>query len=531
MHSANRCRCLIGCQSLAFLLLVLLVFSRAPPGTDGGHILVFPVDGSHWINMKVLLEELHLRGHRLTVIRASNSVYVPRNSSLYAAVTVDVAGEWEEFFEFLQDLIKGLRKGRTMHREFTNMIYEAHSVWGASLSAFLENREMVQSLRDSHFDMVLTDPAIPIGVVLAKFLDLPLVLNVRWIHGGEGHFAMAPSPLSYVPVPGSGLTDKMDFFQRVKNVFFYALVILQQRILIEPIYSALCRKHIHGGCDINSLLQQADIWLFRTDFVFDFPRPTMPNVIYIGGFQCRAARPLPGHLEDFVQTAGEHGVVVMSLGTLVDAMPESDAKEIAAVFARLPQKVIWRYKGPRPSTLGNNTMMVDWMPQKDLLGHPQTKVFVAHGGTNGLQEAIFYGVPVLGIPLFFDQFDNLVRLEHRGAAKIVDLVDLTRDFEAGLNEVLSQDSYRRNMRRLSDLHRDQPMTAMDRAIFWVEYVMRHKGAPHLRTGAYEMPWYAYYGVDVAVLLLAIGAVLSLAAVALVRFLCCKTPRKNKTKQQ
>lgn len=193
--------------------------------------------------------------------------------------------------------------------------------------------------------------------------------------------------------------------------------------------------------------------------------------------------------------------------------------------------MIWRHKGPRPSTLGNNTLVVDWMPQKDLLAHPQTKVFVAHGGTNGLQEAIFYGVPVLGIPLFFDQFDNLVRLERRGAAKVLELAHLSQGFEAGLKEVLDRDGYRRNMRRLSELHRDQPVRPLDRAVFWVEYVMRHKGARHLRIRAYEMPWYAYYGVDVALLLAAIAAVPALIAVALVRFLCCKKTRKDKAKQQ
>ncbi|XP_019727603.1 UDP-glucuronosyltransferase 1-1-like [Hippocampus comes] len=516
---------------LALLPLVLLALSMGPPGCDGGNILVFPVDGSHWINMKVLLEELHQRGHRLTVVRASNSVYVPQSSPLYTAVTIDVAGGWEEFFEFIQELIKSLREGHFMHREFANFIYQAHSVWGAALSKFLDDEEKIQSLRDSRFDLVLTDPAIAPGVILAKYLDLPLVLNVRWIQGSEGHFAVAPSPLSYVPVPGSGLTDKMNFFQRVKNVVFYVLVTLQQKILIEPVYSALCKKHIRGGCDINSLLQQADIWLFRSDFIFDFPRPTVPNVIYIGGFQCRAGRPLPAHLEDFVQSAGEHGVVVMSLGSLVGAMPEREAEEIAAVFARLPQKVIWRHKGPRPSALGNNTLVVDWMPQKDLLAHPQTKVFVAHGGTNGLQEAIFYGVPVLGIPLFFDQFDNLVRLERRGAAKVLELAHLSQGFEAGLKEVLGRDGYRRNMRRLSELHRDQPVRPMDRAVFWVEYVMRHKGARHLRIRAYEMPWYAYYGVDVALLLAALAAVPALTAVVLVRLLCCKKTRKDKAKQQ
>lgn len=193
--------------------------------------------------------------------------------------------------------------------------------------------------------------------------------------------------------------------------------------------------------------------------------------------------------------------------------------------------MIWRHKGERPSTLGNNTLIVDWMPQKDLLGHPQTKVFVAHGGTNGIQEAIYYGVPVLGIPLFFDQFDNLVRLQARGAGKILQLADINgHNFEVALKEVLLQDSYRENMQRLSRLHRDQPITPMDKAIFWVEYVMRHKGAAHLRTEAYKMSWFSYYSVDVVLFLLTVVTVLLLSVMVLLRSLCCRNRRKLKDKQ-
>lgn len=182
-------------------------------------------------------------------------------------------------------------------------------------------------------------------------------------------------------------------------------------------------------------------------------------------------------------------------------------------------------------TLGNNTLIVDWMPQKDLLGHPQTKVFVAHGGTNGVQEAIYHGVPVLGIPLFFDQYDNLLRLQERGAGKIIELGNVNgRSFEQGLKEVLHQDKYRENMQRLSRLHRDQPMAPMDKAIFWVEYVMRHKGAPHLRTEAYKMPWYSYYCLDVMLLLLTAMTVLLLSTLAVFKFLCCRSRRKTKSKQ-
>uniref|UniRef100_A0A8D3DA98 UDP-glucuronosyltransferase n=1 Tax=Scophthalmus maximus TaxID=52904 RepID=A0A8D3DA98_SCOMX len=482
-----------------FVLLSVCLISLTQP-CEGGNILVYPLDGSHWINMKILLEELHARGHNITVVRASTSWYIAEESPLYKSITLEMEEESSEnFFDSY------LKEHMRMQRE------------GASLLSF--------------FKLTKEFLSIATGVVLAKFLKLPTVLNVRWITSGDGQFALAPSPISYIPVPGSGLTDKINFMQRVKNLFFYGLMLFQQSVMIGPTYDAICHKYIEGGCDIISLLQEADIWLFRSDFVFDYPRPTMPNVVYIGGFQCKPAQPLPADLERFVQSAGEHGVIIMTLGTLINGLPQEVAEEIASVFAKMPQKVIWRHKGMRPSTVGNNTLIVDWMPQKDLLGHPQTKVFIAHGGTNGVQEAIYHGVPVLGIPLFFDQFDNLLRLQDRGAAKIIQLADVNgHSLEQGLKEVLLQDSYRQHMQRLSRLHRDQPVAPMDQAIFWVEYVMRHKGAAHLRTEANKMPWYSYHSLDVLLLLLTAAALLVLSALTIFWLLCCRSRRKTKSKQ-
>ncbi|XP_034538894.1 UDP glucuronosyltransferase 5 family, polypeptide D1 [Notolabrus celidotus] len=519
------------------VLLSVCLMSFTPP-CDGGNILVFPVDGSHWINMKILLEELHAKGHNLTVIRAANSWYIAEKSPLYTSISFEMDVGMEDFFEvFVKENIRVQREGASsltvlkLIKDFLVMVTEVHRMWVDVVARIFDDENMVKRLLDAKYDVVLTDPAIASGVVLAKFLKLPLVLNVRWIPAGEGHYLIAPTPFSYIPAPGSGLTDKMDFIQRVKNVLFHSVAEYQIRTMAEPAYNPLCDKYIEGGCTIISLLQEADIWLFRSDFVFDFPRPTMPNVVYIGGFQCKPAQPLPADLEDFVQSAGEHGVIIMTLGTLVNALPEDLADEFASVFAKMPQKVIWKHKGKRPSTLGNNTLIVEWMPQKDLLGHPQIKAFVAHGGTNGVQEAIYHGVPVLGIPLFFDQFDNLLRLQDRGAGKILELAYANaRSFELALNEVLHQDSYRQNIQRMSHLHRDQPMAPMEQAVFWVEYVMRHKGARHLRTEAYKMPWYSYHSLDVLLVLMAAVAVLLYSTFAVFRFLCCRHRRKSKAKQ-
>ena len=51
-----------------------------------------------------------------------------------------------------------------------------------------------------------------------------------------------------------------------------------------------------------------------------------------------------------------------------------------------------------------------------MLGRPQTKAFVTHGGVNGVYEAIHHGFPMVGIPLFGEQHDNIAHMRVKGAA-------------------------------------------------------------------------------------------------------------------
>ncbi|XP_070765534.1 UDP-glucuronosyltransferase 2C1-like [Enoplosus armatus] len=508
-----------------------------PTVVYGGKVLVHPVDGSQWVNMKVIIEALHSRGHQVSVVRPSDSWYIKETSPFYTSITLDMESGFDEDFatKLVALLLKIQREGKSawmrfkLEMELAQKASELHEKTCKMLEGLFENKDLIQSLLDAKYDLVLTDPTIPGGVILAHYLKLPLVFNARWTSQGEGHFSIAPSPLSYVPMTGTDHSDKMSFLERLLNVIIFGFTEYQTAQYVSPNYEGAIEKYLGPGTDYLSLFQAADLWLMRVDFVFEFPRPTMPNVIYTGGFQCRPAKPLPQHLEDFVQSSGEHGVIIMSLGTLIGELPHDLADEIAAAFAKLPQKVIWRYKGDRPATLGNNTLLVDWMPQNDLLGHPKIKLFVAHGGINGVQEAIYHAVPILGLPLIFDQRDNLFRIEVKGAGKIIDIFTMNEDiFFQGIQEVLNEPSYRMNMQRLSRLHRDQPMKPLDTALFWIEFVMRHKGAAHLRTESYRLPWYSYHSVDVILFLLTITLLILLFLAGLVRS-CFRLCLKRKVK--
>jgi glucuronosyltransferase len=49
---------------------------------------------------------------------------------------------------------------------------------------------------------------------------------------------------------------------------------------------------------------------------------------------------------------------------------------------------------------------------------------------------------------------------------------------------------------LSAIFKDQPESPLDRAVFWAEFVVRHNGAAHLRSGSRDLYWYQYYLLDV-----------------------------------
>ena len=63
---------------------------------------------------------------------------------------------------------------------------------------------------------------------------------------------------------------------------------------------------------------------------------------------------------------------------------------------------------------------VKWLPQNDLLAHKDIKAFVSHMGINSYHESAYFGVPVVAVPLFADQFSNAKRAANFGWGTVVD---------------------------------------------------------------------------------------------------------------
>lgn len=74
-------------------------------------------------------------------------------------------------------------------------------------------------------------------------------------------------------------------------------------------------------------------------------------------------------MEEFVNSSKD-GFIVFSLGSylLMDDMPEEMLQSFIRTFSKLPQKVIWQWKGKPRSDFPKNILTISWLPQQDLMG-------------------------------------------------------------------------------------------------------------------------------------------------------------------
>ncbi|XP_005392859.1 PREDICTED: UDP-glucuronosyltransferase 2B31-like [Chinchilla lanigera] len=527
-------------MKLPAVLLLLQLSSYFGSGSCG-KVLVWPMEFSHWTNLKTILDVLVQKGHEVIVLRHSSSLSLdvekesgiqfedyPSSLSIGDMEYIFTKGLYKVIYELPKESIW------TYFSAMQELLWEQTGYMEIFCKDVVLNKKLMSKLQESRFDVILADAFMPCSELIAELLHVPFVYTHRLFPGYtyEKYSGGLSLPPSYVPIALSQLSDQMTFMERVKNMLYVIYFDFWFQEFNEKKWNQFYSEVLGRPTTLPETMSKADIWLIRTYWDLEFPRPSLPNIDFIGGLHCKPAKPLPKEMEDFVQSSGEHGVVLFSLGSMVMNMTEDRANAIASALAQIPQKVVWRYDGKKPATLGPNTQMYKWIPQNDLLGHPKTKAFVTHGGTNGIYEAIYHGVPMVGIPLFWDQGDNIAHMKAKGAAVALDFITMSStDLVNAMKTVINDPSYKENAMRLSRIHHDQPVKPLDRAVFWVEFVMRHKGAKHLRVAAHDLSWFQYHSLDVIGFLLACVATAIFIITKCCLCFCKKCSKAGKKKKR
>ncbi|KAH8908529.1 UDP-glucosyl transferase family protein [Coniochaeta sp. PMI_546] len=175
------------------------------------------------------------------------------------------------------------------------------------------------------------------------------------------------------------------------------------------------------------------------------PKDLPPLIAAVGPILADEYPDLDGQLEDFLR--GKLRVVYVSFGTHIQLPPEHIARFLDALSVLIRKKmvdgVIWVANAPQRKLfspgqrvqgsfaeevtvghiLGNNDPawhFTPFAPQRAILDHPHTVLFVTHGGGGSVNEALFHGTPMLCLGFFFDQPLNGLRIQEAGVGLAMD---------------------------------------------------------------------------------------------------------------
>lgn len=283
-----------GLQLPLLVLTGLLLFLCVGPWAEGGKVLVVPMEGSHWLSMRKALQELHSRGHQIVVLSPQVTMHV-KGEDFFTLKTYDIPFTQDEFQYIMVGRIQIVFEREHFLKAFFKMMVvlkNVSAVFHKSCEELVHNKDLISHLNASAFDVVLTDPVYPCGAVLAQYLSLPAMFFLRHIPCGldfEG--TQCPNPSSYIPRLLTRNSDHMTFLQRVKNMLYPLALMYMCHVSWSP-YARLASELLQREVSLVDVFGYASMWLFRGDFVLDYPRPIMPNMVFIGGINCANRKPL-----------------------------------------------------------------------------------------------------------------------------------------------------------------------------------------------------------------------------------------------
>lgn len=300
---------------------------------------------------------------------------------------------------------------------------------------------------DAQFDVVIVEIFGTEALLgLGHHFKAP-VIGVSTFGASKWTADLVGTPLipSYVPNTFTPHSDRMTFLERAYNLLYYTAEDVLTPLLYTPKQQLLLEQGFPDK-DMPSLEQlkrNISLVLLNTHVSMGFPRPYAPNMIEVGGMHInRKAQPLPEHLQRFLDNA-KNGAIYFSLGSNIEfSLMEKNKKEaILSAFAEVPNmRLILKIDEnvTVASHKNSDVLIQNWYPQEAILAHPNVKLFITHGGLLSTMESLYFGKPVVAIPVFGDQNLNMQVASRANFGEGVPFERLNADnFRATLKKVLN----------------------------------------------------------------------------------------------
>nr|XP_034836075.1 UDP-glucuronosyltransferase 2B2-like [Maniola hyperantus] len=494
-------------------------------------LVVSPIPGkSHSILGEGMAESLANAGHevtyitvylpdkpipRVTVVDLSDNLkYFPTDGALNLKNVLDNTGSGSSFFAFVP-MIMNMSRNTLEHPNVQKLMRDKNQQFDAVVA------EWMFSEMNAGFAGVFNCPLIWLSTVDPHWMVLQLVDEM-------------PNPAYTVDILSDSIPP-LTFVQRAIQLGLQIMGKLLKIFWVSGLehdmydeYFVPAIRHRHNSVpSFETLRNNASLILSNSHVSTGSPIRLPPNIIPIGGFHIKPnVKPLPEDLQKLMDKA-QHGVIYFSMGSNLRSkhFPDVMKQDLLKMFSKFKQTVIWKFEEDLPNT-PSNVHIVQWAPQQSILAHKNCIVFITHGGLLSTTESMHFGVPTIGIPVFGDQYVNVQRAVKKGYAQKVDLsYSMAADLGKAIQNLLDNPTYAARVKELSQIYHDRPVLPAKELVHWVEHVVKTRGALHLRSPAFLVPWYQKLYLDLILVLLVIFLTLKYAFVYIASRLFTKRKEK------
>jgi MGT family glycosyltransferase len=387
--------------------------------TRARHIaIVAPPTPGHLNPLQVLGSALALRGHRVTIVHQADVAPLVADPRIgFAAIPDSI------------DPARSLRRHNAALAAATGPVGFTRMI---RATAAISERLLAKApgvLRDIGADAVIADSAEPAGALIAQTLGLPMIVSVTGLPllGEEG-----------VPPPFLGWRYRDDAIGRFRNRGGYRV----SERLMRPIAEVLDRHRLAANL---TAVPSARLYVAQCPQALDYPRRLLPPEFRYGA-PWRDGEDDPVDLPD-----DGRPLVFCSLGSLQgsrSALFAQMARACAAIGARAVIGHGGGLSAAEAAGLPGDPLVRAIWPQRAVLR--RSAAAILHGGFNTVLDALAAGVPIVALPIAFEQPGTAARVAWTGAGEVLSPRTLSvRRLAPALERVIDQPRYREAASRLA----------------------------------------------------------------------------------
>eukprot|EP00270_Netrium_digitus_P018208 TRINITY_DN6884_c0_g1_i1.p1 TRINITY_DN6884_c0_g1~~TRINITY_DN6884_c0_g1_i1.p1 ORF type:complete len:569 (-),score=74.60 TRINITY_DN6884_c0_g1_i1:186-1892(-) len=388
---------------------------------------------------------------------------------------------------------------------------------------------------------------LQMGNRLADLWNVPVVFNSPQVNWDP------PRQPFHYPIHGANIAlSEMTFWNRVVSIVWYFFDLHYVAQYIGTYYAS---KELQRLCKCKDQLQflpEAGRYrpkLQNTVIGYDYPLLVGPLTIYTGPMIYPSALDVDAHraykekqfarnpaLKEWLAKWKSGEVTVVSMGSY-GKVPDKQGIAMYKGFIASGKPTVWSLRSDnrnfipvdhRPANGTDLIRLEEWIPQRALLDDPAVGVFVSHCGFGGSHEAMYFGKPLLCLPVMADQPEQAARLRDTGAGLTLDVDFLTpKQITDSVIRLSGETKFVENAKRVSRLM--QLQGGVKKGADTVEY-LAEVGSDHLVLPDFHMPFFLRYNVDVYLFLtVVIGTIVAILVQLLLMGLSLSAPpKKGKT---